>query len=125
MKEPSYIILYVSNMPVSTAFYSNVLGKAPVESSPGFSLFVLESGWKLGLWAKQEVKPAADMTGGGAEIGLMLDSKEAVDAALEDLSAMQAKVIQAPTQMDFGYTFVVQDPDGHRIRVFCPSEIVR
>ncbi|AZZ93488.1 drug:proton antiporter [Hahella sp. KA22] len=125
MKEPSYIILYVSDMPVSTAFYSDILGKAPVESSPGFSMFVLESGWKLGLWAKPEVKPAADMTGGGAEIGLMLDNREEVAAALEVLSAKQAKVIQEPTQMDFGYTFVVQDPDGHRIRAFCPSEIVR
>ncbi|ABC28855.1 Lactoylglutathione lyase [Hahella chejuensis KCTC 2396] len=125
MKEPTYIILYVSDMPVSMAFYTNILGKAPVESSPGFSLFVLESGWKLGLWTKQEVKPAADMTGGGAEIGLMLDSQEAVDTALDYMSAMQAKVIQAPTQMDFGYTFVVLDPDEHRIRVFCPSEIVR
>ncbi|WLQ11315.1 VOC family protein [Hahella aquimaris] len=124
MKEPSYIILYVNDIPASTAFYSDILGKAPVESSPGFSLFVLDSGWKLGLWARQAVEPSADITGGGVEIGLTLDSREEVAATLEVLSAKQAKVIQEPTQMDFGYTFVVQDPDGHRIRAFCPSEIV-
>lgn len=31
-------------------------------------------------------------------------------------------VLQAPTAMDFGYTFTVQDPDGHRVRVFAPEE---
>jgi hypothetical protein len=24
-------------------------------------------------------------------------------------------------QMDFGYTFVAADPDGHRLRVFVPE----
>jgi predicted enzyme related to lactoylglutathione lyase len=27
-------------------------------------------------------------------------------------------VAQKPTDMDFGRTFVVLDPDGHRIRVY-------
>ena len=30
-------------------------------------------------------------------------------------------VIQTPTDMDFGHTFVALDPDGHRLRVFAPS----
>ncbi len=29
-----------------------------------------------------------------------------------------AQVLQQPVHMDFGYTFVVADPDGHRLRVF-------
>ena len=31
------------------------------------------------------------------------------------------KVIQEPTDMDFGFTFVVEDPDGHRLRPFVPA----
>ena len=29
--------------------------------------------------------------------------------------------ICAPTAMDFGFTFVALDPDGHRLRVFAPG----
>jgi len=29
----------------------------------------------------------------------------------------QATVIQSPVELDFGYTFAVVDPDGHRLRV--------
>jgi hypothetical protein len=28
---------------------------------------------------------------------------------------------QAPTELDFGRTFVALDPDNHRLRVFYPS----
>ena len=31
------------------------------------------------------------------------------------------KIAQAPTRMDFGYTFLGLDPDGHRVRVFAPG----
>lgn len=33
----------------------------------------------------------------------------------------KASIVQAPTQMDFGFTFVAEDPDGHRPRVFSPA----
>jgi predicted lactoylglutathione lyase len=32
-----------------------------------------------------------------------------------------ADVLQKPTQMDFGYTFTVADPDGHRLRAFAAA----
>ena len=31
-------------------------------------------------------------------------------------------IAQAPTDLDFGRTFVALDPDGHRLRVFRPAE---
>jgi hypothetical protein len=31
-------------------------------------------------------------------------------------------VVQEPTRMDFGFTFVVADPDGHRLRPFVLAE---
>jgi hypothetical protein len=30
-------------------------------------------------------------------------------------------VLQRPVDLDFGRTFVVLDPDGHRLRVFAPA----
>ena len=32
------------------------------------------------------------------------------------------KILQPPTDMDFGRTFVALDPDGHRLRVFAAAE---
>ena len=39
-------------------FYGALLQTAPVESSPTFALFLLDSGLKLGLWARDTVAPA-------------------------------------------------------------------
>lgn len=33
----------------------------------------------------------------------------------------RAPVEQSPTDLDFGYTAVTADPDGHRLRVFVPQ----
>ena len=30
-------------------------------------------------------------------------------------------IAQAPVALDFGYTFVGLDPDGHRLRMFVPE----
>ena len=31
-------------------------------------------------------------------------------------------IVAEPTRLEFGYTFVAQDPDGHRIRV-CATDV--
>ncbi|WP_374468302.1 hypothetical protein [Ferrovibrio sp.] len=36
-------------------------------------------------------------------------------------AAFYAAILQPPTAMDFGYTFLAADPDGHRLRVFAPG----
>lgn len=47
------------------------------------------------------------------------------DASLErchaDCARQGMPIAQPPTRMDFEYTFVALDPDGHRLRVFAPS----
>ena len=45
----------------------------------------------------------------------------AVEAAHVRWSAQGAPIAQSPTRMDFGYTFVALDPDGHRLRAFAPA----
>jgi len=120
MQDPTYVLLYVANVPASEKFYADLLGKKPVESSPTFSLFVLSNGVKLGLWRHDTVEPPSRMTGGGAELAIEVADVEAVRATNEDWRRRDLVIAQAPTQMDFGTTFVALDPDGHRLRVFAP-----
>lgn len=118
MADPNFIILYVDSPANSAAFYANLLAKEPVESHPTFAMFALDSGVMLGLWSKHTVEPAATATGGGSEIAFALTDKAAVQALYHDWQQRRLPILQAPVQMDFGYTFVALDPDGHRLRVF-------
>ena len=120
MSDPNFVILYVKNPTESAAFYARLLGKPPIESSPTFAMFALESGVMLGLWSAHSVEPAATPTG-GSEIAFAVDGNKTVDATHTAWRALGLQVIQAPTDMDFGHTFVAVDLDGHRLRVFAPS----
>ncbi|HLJ71755.1 MAG TPA: VOC family protein [Roseiarcus sp.] len=116
MKAPDFLLLYVDNPPASAAFYEKLLARAPVENSVNFSMFVLDSGLKLGFWRTDAVEPKPTARPGGAEIVFALDGAEAVDALCADWRKKGLPIAQEPTAMDFGYTFVALDPDGHRLR---------
>lgn len=116
MRTLNYILLAVADPAASKQFYSNLLGLEPVQNSPTFVLYVLSNGMKLGLWIKDEIEPKP-LPVGGVEVTFSEDDEAAVRATYADWSG-KAKVLQEPVAMDFGFTFVVEDPDGHRIRVF-------
>jgi predicted enzyme related to lactoylglutathione lyase len=122
MPTPNFTILYVDNPPASAAFYAGLLGQPAAETSPTFALFALASGLMLGLWSRHTVEPAATAAGGGAEVAFTVASDAAVDAAHAEWSRGGVKILQPPTDMDFGRTFVALDPDGHRLRVFAAAE---
>ena len=52
---------------------------------------------------------------------MTLPDEAALEAAHARWSAQGVAIAQKPTRMDFGYTFVGLDPDGHRIRAFAPA----
>ena len=120
MSDPNFVILYVKSPSHSVAFYTDLLGKAPVEASPTFAMFALASGTMLGLWAAHTVEPAANAVG-GAELAMAVDSTETVQARYAAWCSKGLNIVQTPTEMDFGFTFVALDPDGHRLRVFAPG----
>jgi len=122
MSHPNFVMLYVENPTASAEFYSGLLGQAPVEASPTFALFVLPSGLKLGLWSRYTVEPAATVLGGGSELAIQVPDAAAVEATHQDWSARGLNILQAPFWMDFGYSFVALDPDGHRLRVYTLAE---
>ncbi len=120
--QPSYVILYVKDPAASAGFYTRILGIGPVEASPGFVMYVLSSGLKLGLWKKSEVQPAVSAHPGASELCISTDSREVVDATVAGWRAAGTSIVMEPAALDFGYGFVARDPDGHLIRVFHPGE---
>ena len=117
MPDPNFVILYVDSPPASAAFYAQLLGRPPVESSPTFAMFAADTGPRLGLWSRHTVEPAATASGGGGEIAFKVAD---VDALHAEWRGRGLTILQAPTDMDFGRTFVAVDPNGHRLRVFTP-----
>ena len=119
--DPNFVLLYVASPTASAAFYTDLLGRPPVESSPTFAMFALASGVLFGLWARHDVEPAATGTGGG-EIAFMVRDEKTLHALYADWAARGLPIAQPPTTMGFGRTFVALDLDGHRLRVFVPAK---
>ena len=119
--QPDFTLLYVDSPQKSEAFYSALLGRAAVESSPTFALFVTDAGLKLGMWARHLVEPAPSVPAGGAEIVVPVEKPADVDMTHASWKTRGLRIVQDPTDMDFGRTFVALDPDGHRLRVFAPT----
>jgi predicted enzyme related to lactoylglutathione lyase len=121
MINPNLIILYVDNPVNSASFYSNLLESTPTEYHPTFVSFTLTSGLILGLWSKHTAEPTPLFTGGGSELSFSVPDEKAVYAIYEKWTQKGGRVAQKPTLMDFGYTCVVLDPDGHRLRIYCTN----
>jgi catechol 2,3-dioxygenase-like lactoylglutathione lyase family enzyme len=111
------ITLYVDDPTASANFYSYLLGRAPVESTPSFAMLPISDGVMLGLWSKDTVAPAATPPGGG-EVAFKVADAAALRATYEDWRERGIRIAQKPTPMAFGHTFVALDRDGHRLRVF-------
>jgi len=122
MTQPSYVLFYVRDPAASADFYARVFNCQPVERSETFALFVLDSGFKIGLWVRSGVLPAVDDSGTGAELCVALAQDAEVDAWHARWRDAGLPILQAPRQLDFGYNFVACDPDGYRLRVFAPSQ---
>ena len=118
---PNFILAYVADPTKSAELYGKLLDSQPVESSPTFVMFMLPNGMALGLWARNEVEPKATLPG-GSEICFPVDTDEAVHLTREAWAKLGLRIIQEPAKMDFGFTFTAADPDGHRLRVFNPSD---
>lgn len=122
ISHPNFALLYVDDALISARFYADILEIEPVEAQATFALFALRSGLMLGLWAKSGVLPAVTATSGASELAIALKSAQEFEHLYQDWQARGVVIAQVPTAMDFGLTFVALDPDGHRLRVFVPTE---
>lgn len=107
------VILYVEDPIQSAEFYTRVFDILPVHTSPTFVVFLLQNGIKFALSSRHAVVPACHVLPGASEINIAVDD---VDAVYAELAKKNIKVALAPVDLDFGRTFVMLDPDGHRIR---------
>lgn len=114
----SFVLLYVDSPARSAAFYAALFDLAPVQDSPTFVLFAMSSGVRLGLWSRHTVEPAPAANPGASEVAFVVEDVDALHAAWRERGLA---ILQQPTDMDFGRTFVALDPDGHRLRVFKPA----
>ena len=121
MTAPNFLALYVKNLSKSTEFYKKLFEMEPAAQRPGFVLFALPNGLQFGLWLTGTVEPEAEITGGGAEYGIALPDDAGLRQSFETSRAHGLTVIQSPTEMNFGLTYVVEDPDRHRIRYYVPA----
>ena len=121
MPEFSFLNLYVDNHATSAAFYNELLDIPIIEEKDGFALLPLKDGVMLGLWSRETVEPHTQEHPGASEIALAVANPEAVAATHADWKQRGLKIVQDPTIMSFGPTFVALDPDGHRLRVFAPE----
>lgn len=120
MALPNLTVFYVENPSQSAALYQQILQTEPLEASPGFVLFVLDNGHKLGLWVRAAARPAAAGSG-GSELGFTLAGRAQVDQAYAQWQGFGGGLVIAepPHAVDFGYTFCALDADGHCLRVYC------
>ena len=110
-----FTLLFVTNPQKSSLFYQEIFNLKPIEESSTFVMFALKNGVLLGLWSKYTAEPRVEATPGALELCFPAEN---VDAVYEEWGQKHVTVAQKPTDMDFGRTFVILDPDGHRIRVY-------
>jgi predicted enzyme related to lactoylglutathione lyase len=121
MPDFSFLLLHVASDAASATFYNELLEIPIIERKPGFAMLPLRDGVMLGLWARETVEPQSTGQSGGSEIAFTVADAAAVEATYSDWKRRGLTILQAPTQMSFGTTFVALDPDGHRLRVFAPD----
>lgn len=122
MTSPNLIIFYVKDPSESMPFYCDLFGREPAFASPNFVAFSLDNGLSLGLWRRSSVEPQPSAIGNRGELGFMVEGAGAVEQHYKDWKARGLPIAQELTTMDFGPTFVVLDPDGHRLRVCEPDK---
>ena len=120
MTDVTFLLVYVEDVAASRSFYASILGRGAIESSPTFAMLPAAPNLMLGLWKRDEVKPTANADGGG-EIAFTATDDSEVDSICEQWRARGVGIVQEPTTMDFGRSFVGLDPDGTRLRVFAPA----
>ena len=116
------VVLYVEDPKASAQFYADFLGLTPMALSDGFSSLTTDTGLTLRLWRKATAHPPAEGGPGSAEIGIMAAGEGGVEALYSRVKQDGMTILQPLVTAAFGPTFVIADPDGHRIRVCQPDD---
>ena len=113
LQKPDYVIVYVSDMQRSTAFYRDVLGLPLKFTSPGWTEFNTGAP-TLALHTTRDQNPpvyAGRPPAGHAQLGFIVDDLQATYEALkaQDVYFSQPPQVQRPGGAPLA---VFHDPDG-------------
>ncbi|MEN3931032.1 VOC family protein [Microvirga sp. W0021] len=117
VKDKYSLILYVDNVEVSASFYSSILKHEPLERFKDFAVFGLQDGFIIGLQSKHAIEPTPQKFVGGFELSYSDVTTDEVDDIYKEWCNLGIEFALKPTTLEFGYTFVAVDPDGHRLRI--------
>ena len=115
LKQLDYVIIYVSDMQRSVAFYRDTLGLTLKFTSPGWTEFVAGTTTialhVVGSQGEESIDRESLPPAGQAQIGFMVDDLE---ATYEALKAQKDVVFSLPpkTQNSGARLAVLHDPDG-------------
>ena len=115
LQKPDYIVVYVSDMQRSTAFYRDVLGLPLRFTSPGWTEFDTGSvTLALHMAGTDKLPPMpARPPAGQAHLGFVVDDLQSV---YEELQARDVHFSLPPQKQPTGRTLaVLHDPDGFGI----------
>lgn len=106
-------VLAVRDLPVSTRFYTEVLGfQRDQVHAPGWS-FVSKDAFKLMLGECADEVAAAEVGNHAWFARVMVDG---LDEYCKEISSRGADVISQPADRAYGLReFVIRTPDGHRL----------
>jgi uncharacterized protein len=121
MVAPNFVILTlgVSDLDRSIAFYSGLGWEMRGQREHGIVWFRTSGSW-VGLFAAHELAADAglvvtpDQEFRGSTYAINLPSEADVDAAVDQVAALGARIVKAPTRAEWGgYSGYFADPDGH------------
>ncbi|MCW8336554.1 glyoxalase [Vibrio paucivorans] len=112
------IVLYVTEVKASSAFYAQLFDCTAEMLSPSFAVIEFASNVKVTLQQIDSLTPTSVVTGGGTELSIPVESKAVLEKIYRSWLLKGIEFAQLPEESVFGINFVALDPDGHRIRVF-------
>ncbi|MGD2168681.1 MAG: VOC family protein [Chlamydiota bacterium] len=111
-------LIYVSDIKRSTNFYKMIFNADPVFTSPRYVTFDADENGKalFAIWTGGTTPDKK--TPRFSEIGILLSSDEEVDQLFDKWKKNPEIKFAKELYTDvFGHTFIIEDPDGHLIRV--------
>lgn len=112
MQRVGYVILYVTDLRASIAFYRDVAGLELGFEDAGYAEFVTH-GTKFALYERRRAAWLVDSEvtpGPAAEVAFVVDD---VDAQARRVTELGARILSGPTDRPWGHrTLHVADPDG-------------
>ena len=115
----SIVTIGVQDVGRSVRFYEALGWKQRNASIPGEIAWFGTADSYLGVFGWNELADDANVPGatrgtfGGVTLAINVESREAVDAALDEAIAAGGSLLKPGSEFDYGYGGYFADPDGH------------